>query len=57
MAFEHFDIGLQAVVLGLEKFANDDMADRMAQSFEFIGQVAQALARPAQRRLRVTPGR
>jgi len=43
-------IGLQAELLPLQQFANDRVADLVAELFQFGGQPAQALAGPAQRR-------
>ena len=48
IAFEYFDIALQAVVLAFEEFAHHDMADLVAFGLEFISQMAQTLAGPAQ---------
>jgi len=53
VACDDLRFGLQAVALGLEQAPHDDVADRMAHRLEFVGQYAQALARPAPRGLRV----
>ena len=53
VALDDLGIALQAEALDLEQFSHDHVTDRMTHGFEFLGQHAQALARPPQRRLGV----
>jgi hypothetical protein len=46
-------VGLQAVVELVQEFANERAADRMAHVAQALAELAQALASPQQRRLRI----
>ena len=54
VALDHLGVALKAVALGLEQLSHQDVAGSVADALEFIGQDTQALATPAQGRLRIT---
>ena len=47
VAFENLDVRLQALAFLPEEFANYNVTNCVASCLEFVGQVAQTLARPA----------
>jgi hypothetical protein len=54
---EDLAVGLQAVAHLVQELRHGLVTDRMPPAFEFGGKPADALGRPAQRRLGVAPGR